>query len=296
MQSKFYVAHNGEQKGPYSAEDILQNIENGQLDQNDYCFCELKNDWILFSEQPTLKTTLDSYFQRKMAEKVKMPSAPPPKASKSPTRGEGIAAASPEAQAPTPSIKPAVHHTEWFILKGQSKSGPFTYKNLVQMLQEKSLFEFDFIWNAQMEGWARVAERAEFSAEAIRKLQSNPTDEDSDVFFRRRHARVEWESSIIVHDNRHIWKGTSLELSAGGAGVIIDSPELQPGQVLYFHFKPADGLPPFNAVCEVVSKQFVKDNRKSAKVRYGVKFTNINAASQKHINEYASDRTNKKVA
>ena len=35
---------------------------------------------------------------------------------------------------------------EWYILKWDNKYGPFSYLEVIQMLQNKSVFEFDFIW------------------------------------------------------------------------------------------------------------------------------------------------------
>ena len=64
-----------------------------------------------------------------------------------------------------------------------------------------------------------------------------------------------------------------------------------PGQNLYLHFKPGDEVPPFNAVCEVVSKSFTKGVKKrDAKVQYGLKFVNIVPGAKKAIKEYVSKK------
>lgn len=61
-----------------------------------------------------------------------------------------------------------------------------------------------------------------------------------------------------------------------------------PGQTLYLHFKPGDGVPPFNAICEVVSKQYVEGvKEKNAPIRYGLKFTSISPTTQKFLQEFA---------
>ena len=78
-----------------------------------------------------------------------------------------------------------------------------------------------------------------------------------------------------------------MEVSEGGAGVVMENAMLVPGQELYLHFKPGDGVPPFNAICEVVSKEFVKDLRdRSAPIKYGLKFKSLSSETQKFLKDY----------
>ena len=181
---------------------------------------------------------------------------------------------------------------EWFILKGENRYGPFSYLELVKMLQEKSLYEFDFIWHQGMSSWKRVAELSEFNVDKIKTLKKSDEVDVSEVFFRRRHARAQYGASILVHNNKSVWKGQGIEISAGGAAVVIENAALQPGQILFLHFKPGDGVPPFNAICTIVNKQFLNNASSTATpVRYGVKFTSISYSVQQSIADYT-----KKVA
>ena len=119
--------------------------------------------------------------------------------------------------------------------------------------------------------------------------------EVSQIFFRRRHKRVQYGGTILVHDNKKVWKGQAVEISEGGAGVVMDNSLIVPGQELFLHFKPGDGVPPFNAVCEVVSKQYVfgvKDPK--APMKYGLKFKDLSNDTQKAIKEYS--RSSKQAA
>ena len=78
-----------------------------------------------------------------------------------------------------------------------------------------------------------------------------------------------------------------MAISSGGAGILIDNPNLQPGQNLFLHFQPGDGVPPFNAVCTVVSKQMVKDTKSALdSVKYGVKFTSISQSVRESIRQF----------
>src|SRR5690606_4287465 len=96
-----------------------------------------------------------------------------------------VAAFKKKGQEPNPDAV-----AEWFVLKGENKYGPFSYPELINMLQQKLIFEFDFVWHSEMSNWQRVAELPSFKSEKVRALKETSMPEISDVFFRRRHRRV----------------------------------------------------------------------------------------------------------
>src|SRR5207253_697807 len=109
---------------------------------------------------------------------------------------------------------------------------------------------------------------------------------------RRRHVRAKYGTTLIVHNSKNVFRGTTFEISAGGAGILIENPNLQPGQSLFLHFQPGDGVPPFNAVCQIVSKQYTKERfSSSVPVKYGVKFTTLSQSVRESIKNYASLKT-----
>lgn len=178
---------------------------------------------------------------------------------------------------------------EWYILKWDNKYGPFSLLEVVGMLQSKSLFEFDYIWKVGQESWMRIADKEEFHPSQILNLYGKK-DKNTDlenVFFRRRHERKSFNGSIIIHDNQKVWKGDAIEISEGGAGIIIYNSMINPGEKIYLHFKPGDQVPPFNAICEVISKKYSKDiEGRDSPVKYGVKFLKINTTSLGLIKDY----------
>ncbi len=255
MAKQYYLSNNGTHIGPFGFDIILRRLENSENMPTDYIYDESIGDWLMLMEHPEFK------------EKVQFTLKPTAKVA--PLHGAD-----------------KYQDKEWYILKSGNNYGPFCQLEIVQMLQEKSLYEYDYIWHAKMPAWQRVSEVEDFSSDSIRNMKSSTEAAISEVFFRRRHARASYGASLIVHDNKTVFKGKALEISAGGAGVLIDESNLAPGQSLFLHFQPGDGVPPFNAVCQVVSKHMVKDGTDAGKVRYGVKFTTIPQSVRESIKHY----------
>jgi len=260
MAKQYYLSNNGTHIGPYTRETVLKKIEAQEHQWTDYVYDETVGEWMMLLEHPE--------FAAKLAQKPSSrPSFAPPKGA-------------------TPG---ALKDKEWFILKEGNNYGPFCQLELIQMLQEKTLFEYDYIWHAKLPAWKRVAEVEEFSSEKIRSMKESKDVDVAEIFFRRRHARASYGASLIVHNNKTVFRGQALEISAGGAGVLINTPNLQPGQSLFLHFQPGDGVPPFNAVCQIVSKQFIKDAAgESEPVKYGVKFTNLSQSVRESIKNFTT--------
>ncbi len=287
-QTHFYVAKNGEQQGPFGLVEIVNKVKANELALTDYLYDEVKADWVMLIEYAALADQLKNI----------KPSAPPPKAGgqatpQSPTSASSGTSAQVQAggdstSGPEVNAEASDANAEWYVLKGENKFGPFAYTDVVKMLQQRVVFEFDFAWRPGMDTWMRVADLDPFSNESIQKLKQTLMPEIQEVFFRRRHRRVNFNSTILIHDNHSVWKGQGVEISSGGAGLVMENSEVTPGQVLYLHFKPGDGVPPFNAICEVVSKKHVEGVKdKKAPVMYGVRFTNLNPSTQKFITEYS---------
>ena len=177
---------------------------------------------------------------------------------------------------------------EWYILKWDNKYGPFSYVEVVKMLQGKSVFEFDYIWKNGQDNWKRIAEVDQFDSHKIKALYEQKEDPAvKDSFFRRRHEIKNFNGSIIIHDNDKVWKGEAIEISEGGAGIVMNNSLIKPGEKVFLHVKPGDNVPPFNAICEVVSKKFLKGvNDREAPVKYGVKFLKIHSTHLDSIKEY----------
>jgi len=166
--------------------------------------------------------------------------------------------------------------SEWYILKDNNKYGPYTYKDMLNMLNEKFIYGYDFVWHNSLSNWRRLANLEAFTDENINKLKNTFMPELTQTYSKRRHKRVGYGHSIMVHDNSRLWKAQSVQISEGGVGVVMEQAHVVTGQTLYLHFKPGDGVPPFNAVCEVISKKLQENKEtKKTEILYALKFLKI---------------------
>lgn len=279
MQTTFYVSHAGQTYGPWTVSEIMRRIAQMELIATDYIFEDSKSNWVPLMECEVISRALRSA----------KPSAPPPGV---PTKTETTATSTAKViplKAETAVLQDASSaEAEWFVQKETHRYGPFTYLGLIKALQEKSIFEFDLIWRNGAEKWVRLAEHEMFTLEAIRAAMGQAGTESSKFFFERQFPRFSLKSEVIVHDNTSVWLGQTYQSSEGGSGVTIRNATLAPGQVLYIHFTEYQGIPAFNALCEVVNKRYmpnVRDPR--AAVPYGLKFVKIDAGVKEALREYS---------
>ena len=283
MQTHFYVARGGHNSGPWTIEDIVRRLTASELAVTDFVFDEPTAAWI-----PILDSKLLIAAVRALA-----PTAPPP--------GSPMATLMPPVQLENKPDVLAVAHSsneqaEWLVKRAERTFGPFTYLGLIRALQEKSVFEFDLVRRGveasgksarSSVGWLRIAELEEFSAERIRALATSATASEREVLLKRRFLRKPIEQDALIHDNNKAWIGKAFEASEGGCGMIVRNALLTPGQVINVHFGRYESLDPFNALCEVVSKRFVRDVRDArSPVSYGIKFLQVDPRVIRAAREY----------
>lgn len=254
--STYYIASQGKQQGPFTIQEIEVKLTSQKINWHDYIYDDKAEDWVLLMEYAPFTQLFNKSFQTPLAVVKDKPDVDPAK------------------------------KRQWFVLKQNNNYGPFSKLDLIQMLQSKTLHEYDFIWHENMTAWKRLAEVQEFSVQEIRLLfdkYAKKQDASDKVFFRRKYARAKVDSHAIVHDKKKIYKSVGVEISEGGAGLMIEDGEFDKDQQVYLHFKPAPEVPAFNAICKIVSK---KGNI------YGVQFLKISAAAKTYIANY----TKKKAA
>ncbi len=265
--------------GPWTVEVIAQKLASGEVAVTDFAWDDSATQWVSLMEFSELK----AYLQ------ARKPAAPPVVAK--------VKTAEPKTEAAAVAAKPAVvaasmsedDAIQWYVTRGQQKFGPFNFFGVVKALQDKSIFEFDYIWKEGMEGWVRLAEHEKFAADSIRGLLQSLEEKKAhgDVFAQRRHARLAIENDVLINDNQSVSPGRMVEGSVGGSGLIIKNSTLIPGQLIHVHFSSLDGLPAFNAIGEIVSKKYTRSARdQRAPIHYGVRFVKMDPAAEERVKNY----------
>ena len=258
--STYYVASNGQQQGPYSIPEVQSLLESQKLNWHDYIYDDKTEDWVLLMEYPGLTELFNKSFENPIKKSNRPDSDSDP-------------------------LKSRI----WFVLKQNNNYGPFSKTELIQMLQSDTLQEYDFIWHEKMQSWKRLSEVNEFSMEEIKNIYKNLKNEKqvdpelANAFYRRKYQRAKYNSHAIVHDKQKVYKSISVEISEGGAGLLIEDANFKKGEQVYLHIKPGHEVPAFNAICKVVS---IKGNL------YGVQFLKISVSAKNSIAKF----TNKQAA
>ena len=287
----------GESLGPWSIQQIAERLAKTEIAITDFAYDDATEDWVALVEFEPLKEHL-----RRAKPKKAPPKAAAPKVEATSvveTHTEVMTAAVEEVR----QVKEQVAHQretqemamatrgpngEWFVQKGTERHGPFSYLSLIRALQDKSVYEFDFVWTQGMDSWTRLAEHEEFTPDRIREMSEQGAKTSGEqIFTQRAHPRHRFESEVIVHDDKSAWIGRAYEGSVGGSGLVIENAALYPGQTLRLHFSPSDGMPAFNVVAEIVNKKFTKNVRGvHTPVQYAVRFLEMDEAAKKHVNAY----------
>ena len=236
---KYFVAKEGVQKGPWTLNEITQNIQKKVLTWSDYIYDDKVNLWLFLFEFPQLTDSFNSSFKN------------PVQKSKTITNYD--------------TYKDRI----WYILKINENYGPFTAAEMIQMLQGKTLSEYDFVWRQDQASWQRLSEVPEFHPVKIKEIFDASFEENTEfqkTFYRRKHPRAQYVCELLIHDKQKVYSAESIEISLGGASFKVDNVEFEIDSRVYLHFKPGSDVPAFNAACKIVSKNASK---------YGVSFISI---------------------
>ncbi len=163
--------------------------------------------------------------------------------------------------------------SKWYILRGENKYGPFEFQTMIAMIQKGELFDYNYIWSPQMEGWQPLGEVEEFSKERLSSI-IRTQDPISHAFSRRGADRAEVTIPICGHNDEFFFNGQLISISLNGALVLINNPLLLPGQKLILNLgKNEINLKSFNVLAQIVRKNFSRQrlNVKSG-LNYAIKF------------------------
>lgn len=188
-----------------------------------------------------------------------------------------------------------VTSNEWHVLKGEAKFGPYTYAELIMMMQSNTVFNFDYVWAPHLDSWTAIGDLPEFSIDRLSRLAEKSLSQDQEsAFARRKHERILCSLPVFVHDHSRLWDGVAENLSSGGALILMENPFLLPGHLIHVHFRTQSRLDSteknnsnslaFNVTAEILTKRLTKQRiQHDTRIHYAVKFLQVSEAGQNEI-------------
>jgi len=161
--------------------------------------------------------------------------------------------------------------TEWHLMKGNESFGPFHYQEIINMLQKKEAFHFDFVWAKHLDAWTRLANLPEFTPERIARIHEKNLGNES--FLNRRFARFQGSWQALVTNDQSLWTAELQSVSEAGGLLLVETPILVPGDSLNIHLRSKDQFGGLNLESLVISKS-VSQGRMShnSRLHYAVSF------------------------
>jgi hypothetical protein len=178
---------------------------------------------------------------------------------------------------------------EWHVLKGETQYGPYTYEEMIRMMQTKLVFGYDYVWSPHMESWTPMSDLEEFSVDRLARLVDQ--NRSQEVFSQRAHDRVMCILPCYVNDQQTLWEGTVENLSEGGALILMKNPVLLPGHIVHVHFRSRnDRDMAFNCTAEILTKRLVKTRiQHDTGIHYAVKFLSKTAVGDQQIQKWLKE-------
>lgn len=174
--------------------------------------------------------------------------------------------------------------TKWFVLRGETKYGPYEYGAMLALIQKGELFDYNYVWSPGMDNWSLLGDTPEFSKDRL-ALLIQTKDPISHAFFVRGADRADVKIPIYGHNDHYFFDGECLSLSDNGALVLLNNPLLLPGHPIFLHFRSNEILEnSFNVLAQIVRKNFSRQrlNVKSG-LHYAIRFLKVQEPAQAEI-------------
>lgn len=180
-------------------------------------------------------------------------------------------------------------NTNWYVLIGDQKYGPYDYKTVIQMIQANQLMDFNYVWAEHLEGWTPLYLLEDFSKDRFELLLQKESEYLSS-FIKRKCPRIDVKIPIIGHNTIRFFDGEIVSISESGALCLLNTPLVQVEDQIKLHVKATqDQQVAFNIECSIVRKNHSKQrlNTKSG-LYYAVKFHTVQDVGIHQIKQWIS--------
>lgn len=175
---------------------------------------------------------------------------------------------------------------EWYVARKDKKYGPYSVDEMIQLRQQRKVFENDLVWKQGLRQWVPLIQTEEFSAHAIKERALKA--EMCTVFNRRQWPRVRKEVPIVIHNDTYLWKAKTLNISQGGALIELNTPFLNPEDKIHIYFQcENDEETGFSCTGTITGKRFSNERlRFNTLLQYSVRFDSKDDGADKQLEEW----------
>lgn len=174
---------------------------------------------------------------------------------------------------------------EWYIARNEKKYGPYSIDEMIQLRQQRKLFEHDLIWKQGLRQWKPLIQTEEFSAQAM--TERSLRGETCDVFNRRQWPRVKKEISLLIHDDKNLWPARTLNISVGGALVELNTPFLKPDDKIHLHFQNKEQVSRFSCIGTITGKRYTNERlHVNSSLQYNVRFDEKDPVANEQLDQW----------
>lgn len=173
---------------------------------------------------------------------------------------------------------------KWYYMSSNEPQGPLCHIDLVKKLQDKDIFDYQYVWAPHYEEWKMFCEAEEFSKKYIQWVYDNLFEKNGQFYFNRRNStRKKVTCEVNGHNSAIFMTGHTESLSMNGCEVEFDYPLLQVHDQITVHcVYPQDLNLHFNALCQVLQKKYTpRKFHQKMKVKYILKF--LDKSEEKNI-------------
>ncbi len=182
-------------------------------------------------------------------------------------------------------------HKQWFILRGEMKYGPYDYSSIIRMMQDHEVLDYNYLWSEHLDAWTLLSELPEFSKDRLAILVQDKNFMD-EAFNRRKQTRAPIVAPILAHNDKHLFDGQTLNLSAGGGLFLLNDPLLLPrDQILIYFRKTPKSSEDFKVLAEIVRKNYSRQrlNVKSG-LYYALRFLKVQEPGHEIIRQWVEKK------
>ncbi len=144
----------------------------------------------------------------------------------------------------------------WYIQIKTRESGPYSYLEVLSMLENQDIEDSHFITYRSLGAWHQVSNFENFTPENIKDIFSKnniTSDTSTDIPFRK-SLRVPLSSQVLTILGDYTFKSTCIDLSTGGCLIKLPRGKIKPDSKIKIHFYTNDEikLSAFNILGEAV--------------------------------------------